>query len=175
MGRLHLKNVVLPAVVVACSVFSALTAPFVVADPNPVEVNLPPLYEGELQSIFHSENKGATIRYIGFAIVMSVGSGLITVEALRRLQATITQPGEQPQTPDAKLEALQAEFDDALAAIHAEEEEADRIFAEMEAEAVRLSLPSEESIDEETSAAPSLQYQGPICWIPTAIEDPIPG
>lgn len=87
MGRLHLRNIVFPAVLLSCSIFSALTLPFVLSDPNPLTVKLPPFFEGEVEPIFNSENKTITIRYIGAAIVLSVGAGLVTVEVLRRVQA----------------------------------------------------------------------------------------
>lgn len=86
MGKLHL-NIVLPAVFVSCTVFSALTLPFVLSDSSSLSMKLPPPFQGEVEPIFQSENKTIAIRYLGFAIVSSVGAGLITVEALRRLQA----------------------------------------------------------------------------------------
>jgi hypothetical protein len=88
MGRLHLRNIVFPAVLLSCSIFSALTLPFVLSDPNPLTVKLPPFFDGEVESIFKQENKTLTIRYIGAAIVLSVGAGLVTVEVLRRVQAS---------------------------------------------------------------------------------------
>jgi hypothetical protein len=101
MGRLHLKNIVLPAVLVSCATFSSFTLPFILSDSNPIRVNLPPLFEGEIQPIFRHETKGAAIRHIGLAIVSSVGAGLLTVEVLRRLQ-----PAErlEPQLPDENAE-----------------------------------------------------------------------
>lgn len=86
MGRLHLRNVVFPAVLLSCSVFSTLTLPFVLSDSSPVPVKLSPFFEGEIQPIFTGENKTFTIRYIGGAIVASVSAGLLTVEVLRRVQ-----------------------------------------------------------------------------------------
>lgn len=86
MSKFHLRNVVFPAVLLSCSIFSALTLPFVLSDPNPVSVKLSPFFEGEIQPIFTSENKTFTIRYIGAAIVLSVSTGLLTVELLRRAQ-----------------------------------------------------------------------------------------
>lgn len=86
MGRLHLRNVVFPAVLLSCSIFSTLTLPFVLSDSNPVTVKLPPFFEGEVQPIFTGDNKAFTIRYIGIAIVVSVSTGLLTVEVLRRAQ-----------------------------------------------------------------------------------------
>lgn len=103
MSRLHLKNVVFPAVLLSCSIFSTLTLPFVLSDPNPVTVKLPPFFEGEIQPIFTSDNKTFTIRYIGAAIVASVGTGLLTIELLRRLQ-------QQTQSSASKIAIHPAEF-----------------------------------------------------------------
>ncbi|WP_416669951.1 hypothetical protein [Egbenema bharatensis] len=87
MGRLHLKNIVLPAVLVSCATFSSFTLPFILSDSKPISINMPPLFEGEIQPVFNRENKGGAIRHIGLAIVSSVGAGLATVEILRRLQS----------------------------------------------------------------------------------------
>jgi hypothetical protein len=97
MGKLHLRNVVFPAVLLSCSIFSTLTLPFVLSDSNPVTVKLPPFFEGEIQPVFTSDNKTFTIRYIGTALVVSVGTGLLTVEVLRRAQ-------KRPQTEVAALD-----------------------------------------------------------------------
>jgi hypothetical protein len=102
MGRLHLKNIVLPAVLVSCATFSSFTLPFILSDSNPIQVNLPPLFQGEVQPIFRHETKGAAIRHIGLAIVSSVSAGLLTIEVLRRIQ-----PDEKPecvQVPDENAE-----------------------------------------------------------------------
>lgn len=109
MGRLHLRNVVFPAALLSCSIFSALTLPFVLSDPNPVTVKLSPFFEGEIQPIFTSDNKTFTIRYIGAAIVISVGTGLLTVEGLRRVQnqsqkQTSVQPDELMFTAEPIVE-----------------------------------------------------------------------
>lgn len=95
-----LKNVVLPAVLVASSVFSALTFPFTVMNANrplmvelpmlsnPLLIEMPPFVKGEGQPFLKSDNRDLTIRYIGGSLVMSVGAGLVTVELLRRLHAS---------------------------------------------------------------------------------------
>ena len=105
MSKLHLKNVVFPAVLLSCSIFSTLTLPFVLSDPNPVTVKLPPFFEGEIQPIFTSDNKTFTIRYIGGAIVTSVGTGLLTIEVLRRMQKQ-----SQSSAPSSKIAIHPAEF-----------------------------------------------------------------
>lgn len=102
MGRLHLRNIVLPAVLVSCATFSSFTLPFILSDPNPISINLPPLFEGEIQPIFRRESKGAAIRHIGLAIVSSVGAGLLTVEVLRRLQPAERSEPVQPHDDDAE-------------------------------------------------------------------------
>ncbi|GAB4377180.1 MAG: hypothetical protein Kow00121_25900 [Elainellaceae cyanobacterium] len=94
MGRLHL-SIVFPAVLVSCSVFSSLTLPFILSDPPPFSIKLAPLLDGEFKPVFQRENKGLAIRYIGAAIVLSVGSGLFTIELLRRLQSAIEQPQQR--------------------------------------------------------------------------------
>lgn len=102
MGRLHLKNIVFPAVLVSCTVFSSMTVPFILSDSNPITLNLPPFFQGELQPFFGRESKGATIRYIGLAIVSSVSSGFLTIEILRRLQAS---DESSAQTASVKVQA----------------------------------------------------------------------
>lgn len=103
MGRLHLKNVVFPAVLVSCAVFSSLTLPFTTSESTPVNINAP-LLNSEFELDFRQENKGAAIRYIGAAIVLSVGSGMATVELLRRLQAATERSTAQSSQPAVNLQ-----------------------------------------------------------------------
>jgi hypothetical protein len=105
MGRLHLRNIVLPAVLVSCATFSSFTLPFILSDSKPISINVPPLFEGEIQPVFNRGNKGGAIRHIGLAIVSSVGAGLATIEILRRLQpaesdAPVGLPEEKFYPPD---------------------------------------------------------------------------
>ncbi|NER46576.1 MAG: TetR family transcriptional regulator [Symploca sp. SIO1A3] len=85
MNNSPLSSVLLPAVFVSSAVFSALTIPFALIRSEPVIVELP-FYSGEIQPIFDGQHKEVAIPYIGFAIVVSVGAGIATVEANRRLQ-----------------------------------------------------------------------------------------
>ncbi|NEP58853.1 MAG: TetR family transcriptional regulator [Symploca sp. SIO2G7] len=85
MNNSSLSSVLLPAVFVSSAVFSTLTIPFALIRSEPVVVELP-FYSGEIQPIFDGQHKQVAIPYIGFAIVVSVGAGMATVEANRRLR-----------------------------------------------------------------------------------------
>ncbi|HEY9903542.1 MAG TPA: TetR family transcriptional regulator [Candidatus Sericytochromatia bacterium] len=87
MTSYSLSNILLPAVFVSSAIFSTLTVPFALIKSEPVAVELPPLFSGEIQPIFNGEHKDVAIPYIGFAIVASVGAGIATVEVSRRWQA----------------------------------------------------------------------------------------
>lgn len=84
MSSYSLSNILLPAVFVSSAVFSTLTVPFALIKSEPVVIELPPLYSGEIQPIFDGNHKEVAIPYIGFAIVVSVGAGMATVEVIRR-------------------------------------------------------------------------------------------
>lgn len=84
MSSYSLSNVLLPAVFVSSTVFSALTVPFALIKSEPVLVEIPPIYSGEIQPIFDGEHKDVAIPYVGFAIVASVGAGIACVEVHRR-------------------------------------------------------------------------------------------
>ena len=87
MTSYSLSSILLPAVFVSSAVFSSLTIPFALIKTEPVAVELPPFFSGEIQPIFNGEHKDVAIPYIGFAIVASVGAGIATVEVNRRWQA----------------------------------------------------------------------------------------
>lgn len=87
MTSYSLSNILLPAVFVSSAIFSTLTVPFALIKSEPVAVELPPFFSGEIQPIFNGEHKDVAIPYIGFAIVVSVGAGIATVEVSRRWQA----------------------------------------------------------------------------------------
>lgn len=87
MTSYSLSSILLPAVFVSSAVFSCLTIPFALIKTEPVAVELPPFFSGEIQPIFNGEHKDVAIPYIGFAIVTSVGAGIATVEVNRRWQA----------------------------------------------------------------------------------------
>lgn len=83
MNSFPLRQLILPAVLVASGVFSVLTLPLALYRPNSVNVELP-FFEGELQPVFESGNRDLAIRYVGCAIVTSVAAGVATVELKRR-------------------------------------------------------------------------------------------
>ncbi|HEY9743396.1 MAG TPA: TetR family transcriptional regulator, partial [Coleofasciculaceae cyanobacterium] len=87
MTSYSLSNILLPAVFISSAVFSTLTVPFALIKSEPVAVEVPPFFSGEIQPIFNGEHKDVAIPYIGFAIVVSVGAGIATVEVSRRWQA----------------------------------------------------------------------------------------
>lgn len=85
MTSYPLSNVLLPAVFISSAVFSTLTLPFaLIKEPMVVEL---PFFSGEIQPIFNGEHKEVAIPYVGFAIVVSVGAGIASVEVNRRWQA----------------------------------------------------------------------------------------
>jgi hypothetical protein len=87
MSSVPLSNVLLPAVVISSAVFSTLTVPFALIKSEPVFVEIPPFFSGEIQPIFNGQHKDVAIPYVGFAIVVSVGAGIASVEVNRRWQA----------------------------------------------------------------------------------------
>lgn len=87
MSSVPLNNVLLPAVVISSAVFSTLTLPFALIRSEPIIVEFPPLFSGEIQPIFNGKHKEVAIPYVGFAIVVSVGAGIACVEVNRRWQA----------------------------------------------------------------------------------------
>ena len=87
MSSYPLSNVLLPAVIISSAVFSTLTVPFAFINKEPVVVEVPPFFSGEIQPIFNGEHKDVAIPYVGFAIVVSVGAGMASVEITRRWNA----------------------------------------------------------------------------------------
>jgi hypothetical protein len=87
MSSVSLSNVLLPAVFISSAVFTTLTLPFALIKSEPVVVEIPPYFSGEIQPIFNGEHKEVAIPYVGFAIVVSVGAGIACVEVNRRWQA----------------------------------------------------------------------------------------
>jgi len=101
MNNSPLSSVLLPAVFVSSAVFSILTIPFALIKSEPVVIELP-FYSGEIQPIFDGQHKEVAIPYIGFAIVVSVGAGIATVEVNRRWHesrksALTKEPPSNPQ------------------------------------------------------------------------------
>lgn len=78
------KTVVLPAVLISTTVFSALTLSFVSRRSEAVTLKLQAADSEEVQASSVYESKDFAIRYVGLTIILSVGSGVLTVEGLRR-------------------------------------------------------------------------------------------
>lgn len=114
MTSYSLSNILLPAVFVSSAVFSSLTIPFALIKSEPVTVEIPPLFSGEIQPIFNGEHKDVAIPYIGFAIVASVGAGIATVEVNRRWQAyresLLIESATESENTEAKETISLAEY-----------------------------------------------------------------
>lgn len=82
--RVRSSHGILTAVLVASAVFSAMTLPLVMQQPVPVLMDFPPQWSDTPPSRMDRETRNSIIRYLGIAIVTSVGSGLAAVELLRR-------------------------------------------------------------------------------------------
>lgn len=100
MTSYSLSNVLLPAVFISSTVFSTLTIPLALIKSEPVAVEVPPFFSGEIQPIFNGEHKEVAIPYVGFAIVVSVGAGIASVEVVRRWQTYRESLETQEQLPN---------------------------------------------------------------------------
>jgi hypothetical protein len=109
MSSIPLSNILLPAVFISSTVFSVLTLPFAFIKSEPVVIELPPFFSGEIQPIFDGENKDVAIPYVGFAIVVSVGAGIASVELQRRWHAYRESLliSDEPPSPDSQAAAEQ--------------------------------------------------------------------
>lgn len=106
MSSYSLSNVLLPAVFVSSAVFSTLTVPFALIKSEPIFLEIPPIYSGEIQPIFDGEHKDVAIPYVGFAIVVSVGAGIACVEVHRRWHAARASEEEDESQQSAQQSAL---------------------------------------------------------------------
>jgi hypothetical protein len=110
MSSYPLSNVLLPAVIISSAVFSTLTLPFAFIKKEPLVVELPPFFSGEIQPLFNGEHKDVAIPYVGFAIVVSVGAGMASVEVSRRWQAYRESASAQKQEQNFQPDALDPEI-----------------------------------------------------------------
>ena len=113
MTSYPLSNVLLPAVIISSAVFSTLTLPFAFIKKEPLVVEVPPFPPVEIQPLLNGEHKDVAIPYIGFAIVVSVGAGMVSVEVIRRWNAyresALTQKQEQNLQPNLPGKETQQE------------------------------------------------------------------
>jgi hypothetical protein len=110
MTNYSLSTILLPAVVISSAVFSTLTVPIALIKSEPVAIEVPPFFSGEIQPIFNGEHKDIAIPYIGFAIVVSVGTGIAVVEISRRWKAyrEAANPSESLPNLEQNLENNEA-------------------------------------------------------------------
>lgn len=104
MNSSQFKSILFPAVLMSSTVFSVLTLPLVLFEPEStvvsaevIQTDLPafsplqPLFD-----IFESGNKTLAIRYIGFSVVASASAGIATAELLRQASRRAEQANLQP-------------------------------------------------------------------------------
>lgn len=113
MSGFPFRDIVLPAVLVSSATFAGLTLPFAFFSSDPVTVELPPFFSGQIQPVFATERKDMAIRYVGFAIVASVGAGMGTVELIRTRHASqkLTQTQKQVSSLQLSLQGKEAQIE----------------------------------------------------------------
>lgn len=97
MSIRHPFNPVFPVVLTSSIVFSILSLPFFLYH-SQIDAASSNFYEG-FQPVVESKNRDLTIRYIGAAMVLSVVTGISTIEIQRKRQAQRTsamQPSAEP-------------------------------------------------------------------------------
>lgn len=95
------------AIVVASTVFSAMTLPLMMQQPIPILLEFPPQWSQNSPTRMDRETRNSIIRYLGIAIVAGVGSGLGAVELLRRSYRT-QQQRQHAEAQSAKAGSMPA-------------------------------------------------------------------
>lgn len=88
MSRSQVQSAIIPAVIASSAVFSLLTLPFFLYRSQSATGSF--LINPNLQVVLESQNRDLTIRYIGSSMVISVVTGIATVELWRRQKARQT-------------------------------------------------------------------------------------
>ncbi|MFE4104737.1 hypothetical protein [Almyronema epifaneia] len=104
MKDFPIRNIFLPAVLVAGSVFSALTLPAVLKQTANDSISQLPVFNQAAAMSLGQVHKDVAIPYIGSVIVLSAGAGIATAELARKRQvarqkaaaAKATQPAAAP-------------------------------------------------------------------------------
>lgn len=173
MSSFPLRTVILPAVLVSSAVFSTLTLPFVLLK-EPIVIDIPPLLSGgRIEPMFDAENKDVAIRYVGIAILLSVGAGIGTVELLRARHSAqeLTQAKNQLSSLKLSLQGksghdssqlLDLEDDSGLS----EQQDGDRFDDDLDGEAESLTLTFDqyvaaESLGQNLDAFPLVRSEQP--------------
>lgn len=87
MQTFPVRNIFLPAALVASTVFGALTLPFALKQANHESVKAIPLLNRSALTGLDQIHKDIAIPYIGTAIVFSASAGIVTAELSRKRQA----------------------------------------------------------------------------------------
>jgi hypothetical protein len=170
MVRFPLAKVLLPAVLVSASIFTAMTLPFVLTKSRPIVIELAPIFSGEIEPIFRPDRKEVAIRYLGFVIVISVGAGLITAEMLRKAHSTreLAETQEQLSGLQKRLQEQEAELAAAkllgispqeLAAMTAEFSDADHHEPTAQVTAMDVMLSPDAEIDSLSTATDTTELE----------------
>ncbi len=81
------KKLLLPGILVACATFSGLIFTLASRQSTLFSVEVVPSQEGSIQRLLSNERKEFAIRHVGLSIILSVISGMATIEMLRRWYA----------------------------------------------------------------------------------------
>ena len=95
MKDLPVRNIFLPAALVASSVFSALTLPVALEPSTSHVVNALPILGQSNQMDLDNVHKDIAIPYIGTVIVLSAGAGILTAELVRKRYGARQKAAEQ--------------------------------------------------------------------------------
>jgi hypothetical protein len=174
MSSFPLRTVILPAVLVSSAVFSTLTLPFVLLK-EPIAIDIPPLLSGgRIEPMFDAENKDVAIRYVGIAILLSVGAGIGTVELLRARHSAqeLTQAKNQLSSLKLSLQGKSSQSDGSQLldleddAGLSEQQDGDRFDDDLDEEAESLTLTFDqyvaaESLGQNLDAFPLMRSEQP--------------
>lgn len=102
MSQTSLRRSLVSALLVSGAVFSALTLPFLLRSPKSLP-NVSNALSYSLQPVFSQEHKESAIRYTGFAIILSVGAGMMTLEVFRQGKSRRLQQGAIPDPASVQV------------------------------------------------------------------------
>ncbi|KAM3103459.1 hypothetical protein ACKFKF_00185 [Phormidesmis sp. 146-12] len=84
MDKSLFKKFLLPGILVACATFSGLIFTLTSRQSTLFLAETTPSQEGTVQRLLTNERKELAIRHVGVSIILSVASGIATIEMLRR-------------------------------------------------------------------------------------------
>ena len=95
MSNSLFRSLLLPTVLVSGTVFSALLITFVTHQPRLEAIDESASEMGTTQYVSPKERRDATIRYVGFSVIVSVGVGVATIEGLRKWRSFWDSPQDK--------------------------------------------------------------------------------